>query len=111
MASPPAFVSGAWDLVPHKLNLKLGAAFGRASVDPEPVADRRRVGDAFEEITRDAGRTIGFEVNAELRWHIRYLMTVGLHAGYLVAGDFYQDHPRVTADPWAAFSTFTWYAF
>lgn len=104
-------VSGAWDLVPHKLNLKLGAAFGRASVDPEPVADRRRVGDAFEETTRDAGRTIGFEVNAELRWHIRYLMTVGLHAGYLVAGDFYQDHPRVTADPWAAFSTFTWYAF
>lgn len=104
-------LSGAWDVIPNKLNLKLGAAFGRASVDPGPVADRRRVGDVFEEFTRDPGQMIGFEVNAELRWHIRYLMTVGLHAGYLVTGDYYDDHPRVTADPWAAFTTFTWYGF
>lgn len=104
-------LSAAWDVIPHKLNLKLGAAFGRASVDPPALADRRRTEDGFEDIMRDPGQTIGYEVNAELRWHLTYLMTLGLHVGYMVTGDFYEDHPRVTADPWAAFTTFTWYAF
>ena len=26
-------------------------------------------------------------------------------------GNFYDGNPRVTANPWAAFTTFTWYAF
>lgn len=106
-----AILTGAWDVIPHTLNLKLGAAFGRTSVDPGVEADVRRTDEGNEEITRDPGQTIGLEVNAELRYHIRYLMTVGLHVGYLKRGDFYEDHPRVTADPWAAFTTFTWYAF
>ena len=38
-------------------------------------------------------------------------MTVGLHAGYLFRGSFYDGAARVTANPWAAFTTFTWYAF
>ena len=50
-------------------------------------------------------------MNAELRYHIRYLMTVGLHAGYLFKGDFYDGVNRVTANPYALYSTFTWYAF
>ena len=106
-----AIATAAWDVIPHTLNLKLGAAFGRATVDPAEVSDVRRTDDGNEDITRDPGQNIGFEVNAEVKWHLRYLMTVGLHVGYLKRMDFYADHPRVTADPWAAFTTFTWYAF
>lgn len=104
-------LSAAWDIIPHTLNLKLGTAFGRSTVDPAEVADVKRTDEGNEDITRDPGQTIGFEVNAEVKWHLRYLMTVGLHVGYMKRGDFYDEHPRVTADPWAAFTTFTWYAF
>ena len=38
-------------------------------------------------------------------------MTIGLHAGYLAVGDFFDAVPTVDANPWAAFSTFTWYGF
>jgi hypothetical protein len=50
-------------------------------------------------------------VNAELRYTLRYLMTLGFHAGYMFRGDFYDGVPNVTANPWAGFTTFTWYAF
>jgi hypothetical protein len=59
----------------------------------------------------ERGRIVGTEINAELKYTIRYLMTVGLHAGYMFRGDFYYGSTGVTADPWAAFTTFTWYAF
>jgi hypothetical protein len=36
---------------------------------------------------------------------------VGLHTGYMFKGSFYDGAPRVTENPWAAFTTFTWYAF
>ena len=92
--------SGAWDIVPHKLNLKLATGFAMANTSP-----------AGETAGVAPGRFMGLEVNAELRWHIRYLMTVGLHGGYMFKGDFYAGNPRVTASPWAAFTTFTWYGF
>ena len=90
-----AILSGAWDIIPNKLNLKLGTAFARTTVDPPGVA----------------GHNMGVEINAELKWTIRYLMTAGLHTGLMVRGDFYDDHPRVKGQPWAMFTTFTWYAF
>ncbi len=95
-----AIATGAMDLIPHKLNLKLGTALATSDVTP-PRWD--------ENVAR--GRFIGAEVNAELKYHIRYLMTVGLHVGYLFKGSFYDGATRVTEDPWAAFTTFTWYAF
>lgn len=92
--------TAAYDVVPNKLNLKLGAGFATAGVRPPDFTP----GEA-------RGRTIGTEVNAELRYTIRYLMTLGFHAGYMFRGDFYDGVPNVTANPWAAFTTFTWYAF
>jgi hypothetical protein len=92
--------TGAYDLIPNKLNLKLGAAVAASSVTPP---------EETPGVAR--GRLIGTEVNAELRYTIRYLMTVGLHGGYMIRGNFYDGNPRVTANPWAAFTTFTWYAF
>jgi hypothetical protein len=92
--------TGAYDIIPNKLNLKLGAGHAMSTVTPPEVTPG---------VAR--GRVIGTEFNAELRYTIRYLMTVGLHGGYMIRGDFYDGNPRVTANPWAAFTTFTWYAF
>jgi hypothetical protein len=92
--------TAAWDIVPNKLNLKVGTGIANAGATPPRWnPDVRR------------GRFIGTEVNAELRYHIRYLMTAGLHAGYLIRGSFYDGAPTVRSNPWAAFTTFTWYAF
>jgi hypothetical protein len=92
--------TGSYDLVPNKLNLKVGVGHANSSVTPpEETAGVVR------------GRVIGTEINAELRYTIRYLMTVGLHGGYMIRGNFYDGNPRITANPWAAFTTFTWYAF
>lgn len=95
-----AIVAGSKDLIPNKLNLKLGAALASSDVTPPPWT---------EGVAR--GSFIGTEVNAELRYHIRYLMTVGLHTGYMFKGSFYNGAERVTANPFAVFTTFTWYAF
>ncbi|SEU22445.1 hypothetical protein SAMN05443639_110133 [Stigmatella erecta] len=95
-----AIATGAMDLIPNKLNLKLGAALASSTVTPPRWE---------ESVAR--GRFIGAEVNAELKYHIRYLMTVGLHAGYMFKGSFYDGASRVTSNPWAGFTTFTWYAF
>lgn len=92
--------TGAYDLVPNKLNLKVGAGYAASTVTPP---------ENTPGVAR--GRFVGAEINAELRYTIRYLMTVGLHGGYMFRGNFYDGNSRVTTNPWAAFTTFTWYAF
>ena len=92
--------TGAYDIVPNKLHLRVGAGWAQSSVTPPELS----AGVA-------RGRVLGTEVNAELRYTVRYLMTVGLHAGYLFRGSFYNGNTFVTANPWAGFTTFTWYAF
>ncbi|MFP2926127.1 hypothetical protein ACLESO_13080 [Pyxidicoccus sp. 3LG] len=92
--------SAAWDIVPNKLNLKMAVGTANSGADPAPWNPEVR-----------RGRYIGTEVNAELRYHIRYLMTAGLHAGYLFRGSFYDGSPTVQTNPFAVFTTFTWYAF
>lgn len=94
--------TGSADLIPNKLSLKLGAAFGASSADPPAEA----LGD-----TGDPGRIIGTEINLELEYQIRYLMTLGFHTGYMFKGDFYEGSNQVKDNPFAAFTTFTWYAF
>jgi hypothetical protein len=100
-------LTAAWDLIPNTLNLKLGTAYAQSAAQPTPVPDPDDPSGAGIE----RGKTLGLEVNAELTWHLRYLMTIGLHGGYLMRGDFYENNPRLPDDPWAMFTTFTWYAF
>jgi hypothetical protein len=95
-----AILTAAYDLVPHVLNLKLGTAAATANANP-----------ALTVSGVQPGRFMGVEVNAELRWNIRYLMTIGLHGAYMFLGDFYAGNDRVTSNPYALFTTFTWYAF
>lgn len=92
--------TAAVDLVPSTLTLKLGAAHAQSAVTPL----------AYAQSTKARGKIIGTEINVELRWQVRYLMTLGLHVATLFKGDFYAGSP-VTANPWAAFTSFTWYAF
>jgi hypothetical protein len=93
-------LTGAWDLVPNKLNVKVGAAYATAMVDPPAFAEGG-----------SRGRGLGFELNAEVRYTLRYLMTVGLAGGVLVRGGFYDGSPTVSGNPFALFTTYTWYAF
>ncbi|MBK8480785.1 MAG: hypothetical protein IPL40_06380 [Proteobacteria bacterium] len=102
-----AIASGSYDLVPNKLNLKLGVALGSCFADPPPF---RELGGSDPPL-RDRGRLIGTELNAELVYQLRFLMEVGLHAGVLFRGDFYDGNSWVVANPLAAFLTFTWYVF
>jgi hypothetical protein len=95
-----AILTGTYDLIPNTLSVKVGTAAGWASATPQ---------DVFSSGTQ--GRFIGWEVNAEVKWTIRYLMTLGLHGGYMVRGNFYDGVTRVTANPYALFTTFTWYGF
>ncbi len=95
-----AIATASYDIVPNRLNLKVGGAFAQAMATPPPTPEGAR-----------RGRFIGVEVNAELVYQLRYLMNIGLHGGFMKKGNFYEGNPRVTEDPWAAFTTFTWYAF
>jgi len=89
------------DLVPHKLKAKIGGGVGYASKTPTGV-----------------GRMMGTEVNFNLRWTMRVLMDLELHAAYMWLGDFY-DYSEVNGgnelerpdNPWTVFATFKWISF
>ncbi len=93
--------TAARDLVPNKLNLKIGAATASSNANPVPYTPGGRA----------PGRLIGVEGNAELKYTLRYLTTLGLHGGYMKKGSFYDGNTQLTADPWVVFTTFTWVAF
>lgn len=98
-----AILAAKTDLVPDVLNLKLGAAAARSVAARTP--------STVDGITFARGKTIGAEFNVELNWQIRYLMNLGFHAGYMALGDFHDATPTAGENPWAAFTTFTWYGF
>lgn len=94
--------SASRDLVPNKLNLKLGAGHGQAWAKPV----------AYANSTTGRGKTLGTEVNAELKYTYRFLMTFGLHAAYMFRGDWYDgETSRVKQNPYGVFTTLTWYGF
>lgn len=93
-------LSASYDVVPDTLNVKAGLAYGQSMVQPP---------DTSFGIPR--GKTLGAEINLEVKYQIRYLMTLGLHLAYMTVGNFYDANPQVDGNPWAAFTTFTWYAF
>ncbi|MEM1030339.1 MAG: hypothetical protein AAF928_06560 [Myxococcota bacterium] len=90
---------GSYDIIPSKLNVRGGVAYGQ-SVGRPPERNGLR-----------PGRILGAEVNAEVLYHFKYLMTLGLHGGYMFRGDFYDGNAQITENPWAAFLSYTWYAF
>jgi len=100
------FATVSRDLIPNRFTAKLGAATAFTSVAPA-----------------GGGRLVGTEINAELRYHLGVFLTLGLNAGYLATGSFY-DAPAAVyeapgtpafdtrpANPWVVFTTLSWLMF
>jgi hypothetical protein len=100
------FASASRDLIPNRLTAKVGAATAFAGEAPA-----------------GGGRYMGTELNAELTYDLRVFLTLGLHAGYVALGDFY-DAPSAVYDapgsdpfderpdnPWVIFTTLSWLMF
>lgn len=88
------------DIIPNKLNVKLGGATAFANQIPDSWHNKY----------------MGTEVNMEITYTYKVLFQFGLHAAYLKLGNFYEN-PNVTnsgqkpKDPFTIFSTVTWYMF
>ena len=93
-------LAAKYDLIRDKLNVRVGAAYAQSTVRP-PATD----------LGVERGHTVGAEVNVELTYQIRYLMQIGLHGAYLFVGNFFDGNREVLTNPYAVYTTFTWYAF
>ena len=94
------------DLIPHRLNLKLGAAQGLSNIIPQ-----------------NGGSNMGTEVNAALKYQLGAFMSLELHAAYLWLGDFYDSndsnyssdingsYTERPPNPWTAFIVYKWLLF
>jgi hypothetical protein len=94
-----AFLNLSKDLIPNKFSGKLGFATAFSNVTP-----------------KGGSRYIGTEINAEFKYNLKVFLTLGVSAGYLALGDFY-DSPTTTysgvhpKDPWVFFTTLSWLMF
>ncbi|MBX2974884.1 MAG: hypothetical protein KF721_02035 [Ignavibacteriaceae bacterium] len=96
-----AFLTASKDFIPNKFSGKLGLATALSNVSPN-----------------GGGSYMGTEVNVELKYNIKVFLTLGLSAGYLMLGDFY-DAPSVKyyyasgkpKDPFVIFTSLSWLMF
>jgi hypothetical protein len=99
------FLNASRDVIPNRFVAKAGLATAFAN-----------------ETLPGGGRYMGTEVNLELSYTLRVFLDLGLHAGYLALGDFF-DAPGAVyvvpgteptgrpTNPWTAFVTLTWLMF
>ncbi|MBA4252074.1 MAG: hypothetical protein C0425_01580 [Chlorobiaceae bacterium] len=93
------FLNISRDLVPNKFFMKLGLATAFSSMEP-----------------RGGSSHIGSEINLEMKYNLKVFLTLGLNAGYMQLGDFYNS-PAVTydgqrpKDAWAIFASLSWLMF
>lgn len=93
------FINIMKDFIPNKFSGKLGIA------------------TAFSNVTPKGGTNyIGSEINLEFKYNLKVFLQLGLSAGYLKLGDFYNalnvtyDGKR-PKDPWAVFTSLMWLMF
>ncbi len=93
------FITLMKDFIPNKFSGKLGVA------------------TAFSNVVPKGGKSyMGTEVNLELKYNLKVFLQLGLSAGYLKLGDFY-NAPAVTydgnrpKDPWVLFTSLMWLMF
>lgn len=93
------FANFSKDFIPNKFSGKLGFA------------------TAYSVITPSGGSSdIGTEVNVELKYNLKVFLTLGLSAGYMKVGGFY-DSPKTTyvkqkpKDPFVVFTSLSWMMF
>lgn len=93
-------VNAAKDIIPHKLNTKLGVATAKSNAVPA-----------------GGGKNIGFEANMKVSYQLGVFMSLEFHAAHMWLGDFY-DSRRVNggadlrpANPYTAFISYKWLMF
>jgi hypothetical protein len=102
-----AFTVNAYhDIIPNKLNVKIGGAQGFSNVIPA-----------------NGGNNMGTEVNAAIKYRLGVFMSVELHAANLWLGDFYDSNDDTYSsdinggydvrppDPWTVFLVYKWLLF
>ena len=95
------------DIIPHKLNAKVGAAMAYSAVKPQ-----------------DAGNFMGTELNAALKYSFGPFMSLELHGANMWLGEFFDsnDNSHGTdingiynttrpTDPWTVFLVYKWLMF
>jgi hypothetical protein len=88
------------DIVPYKLQAKLGAATAWSNVAPN-----------------GGGKYMGFEANGKAAYQLGPFMSLELHGAYLWLGDFFDsrvvnsDLPERPVNPFTAFLAFKWLMF
>ncbi|OYT16772.1 MAG: hypothetical protein B7C24_06090 [Bacteroidetes bacterium 4572_77] len=99
-------VNAHHDLIPHKLNVKIGGAQGFSNIIPQ-----------------GGGANIGTEINAAVKYQLGVFMSVELHAANLWLGDFYDSNDATYSsdingsynnrppDPWTVFLVYKWLIF
>jgi len=95
------FLNLTKDLIPNKFSAKLGLASALSNVTPKG-------GTSY----------MGTELNAEVKYNIKVFLTVGLSAGYLWLGNFFNspdvkyDHSTsMPKDPFVIFTSLSWLMF
>lgn len=101
MGVTAGFFTVTKDLIPNKFSAKLGLAAAISNVTPKG-------GTSY----------MGHEINVEFKYNIKVYLTLGLSAGYLQLGDFYNS-PDVKYDnstgkprnPYVIFTSLSWLMF
>jgi hypothetical protein len=94
-----AFLNLYKDIIPNKFNGKIGFASALSNVKLD-----------------GGGAYMGTEVNVEFKYNLKVFLTLGVSAGYVALGDFF-DAPSSTyliqrpKDPWVFFTTLSWLMF
>jgi len=126
------------DIIPNKLNIKFGVITGDALYKPEAKAyadfnsnldpntsallDLIAPYDKGKHYQEYGGIKMGTEFNVEVKYFFRYLMSLGIHYGYMNMGSFYytdidpvkfnrRKPSNVGSNPHALYITFTWVGF
>lgn len=102
-----AVLNASHDFIPHKVNGKIGTAFGYSTVAPQ-----------------NGGTFMGTEINAAAKYHFGPFMSLELHGAYMALGDFYDSNDASHGtdingiyndsrpdDPWTVFLVFKWLMF
>ena len=95
------------DIIPHKLNAKVGAAMAYSAVKPQ-----------------DAGNYMGMELNAALKYSFGPFMSLELHGANMWLGNFFDSNDKShgtdingiyntarPTDPWTVFLVYKWLMF
>ena len=99
-------INAHYDLIPHKLNVKIGGAQGFSNIIPQ-----------------GGGANIGTEINAAIKYKLGVFMSIELHTANLWLGDFYDSNDATYSSdingsydhrppsPWTAFLVYKWLIF